>query len=818
MQITINGKVYEANDSDYLLEVARANNVFIPAICYLGGCSPTLACRMCMVEVDGKRVYACNTKIKEGMVVETNTKDLWDERNAIMQTYCINHPLQCGVCDKSGECELQNFTHKARVDTQEHYIKEIDRRHKDFGVVQYDPSLCIVCERCITVCKDKIGENALKTIARGGEAPDKSFKDTMGKDSYAVWTKFQKSLIAPANGDELDCSGCGECTSVCPTGALITKHFQYKSNAWELKRIPASNPHSSDCELMYYDVKQTSIKDQSPKIYRVSNDFHFASLDRAARFGFDFESVGTKDEKAFFDMVELFKSGKVKNVIFNSFITNEEAYILELLRQKYGFNLVNEEARAFKEFCSYYALEGELYNATSDDVKNADFIVCAGSFLRHDAPQLGYKVNNALVINKGAGLYFHPVNDKKVDNFSKNFLQINHKAGLEAYVLLFILQYFGEDIKDECINSLIKNAYYEADKEVEESVEVEELVKEKQKQEDGSEIEVEVVKKVKKKVKKTIKVQKSTFAKELGFDDEKMADLLMKKSNFVLILGSDFIFSKDKSMLAKLATNIQKHTKFKVFVIPTHTNTLGVSTICNLSKKEEGFSFGYNERADFSFSYDEHHDLISSALNQQEGTFVNYDKNVVPTNAALPFKGYFLNDLANALGFDEEYTINYTKKLPISNGFRGIDFDELDNYYDNGGKAHRGYTLTSDIKNAFMLESDDSYEVKCELDIKENQGQICLANPIGNSSKITNKCRILQGVARLYASEKFLNDNGLNDGDMIRLKNEQKSIIIRVEKDKDISNMAYLPTFDEKLNAREFFKQSRYINVEIEKI
>ena len=809
MQIIINEKIYNANEGEYLLEVARANDIFIPAICYLGGCTPTLACRMCMVEVDGKRVYACNTKVKDGMVVQTDTKDLWDERNAIMQTYCINHPLQCGVCDKSGECELQNFTHKAKVDTQNYYIKDFDKKIKDFGLLQYDPSLCIVCERCVTVCKDKIGESALKTVPRGGDAPNKSFKDTMGKDAYAVWTKFQKSLISPSSGDELKCSKCGECTSVCPTGALIAKHFNYKARAWELKRIPASNPHSSDCELMYYDVKYTSINDSKPKIYRVSNDFHFATLDKAARFGFDFESIGKKDKKAFMDMVELFKSGKVKNVVFNSFITNEEAYILELFRQKYGFNLVNNEARAFHDFCSYYVgFIDELYNATSDDISNADFIVCAGSFLRHDAPQLGYKVNNALVINKGSGLYFHPINDKKIDNFSKNFLQINHKAGFEAYILLFILQYFGENIEDECVMSLVNNGYFDYQKEVEEEV----VSNEQTTLENGE------VSPVKQKIKKIITIKKSIFAKELGFDEEVLKDLLMKKSNFVLILGSDFIFSKDKMMLSRLASSVQKYTKFKVFVIPTQTNTLGVSLICSLSKKEEGFTFGYNERADFSFSYDEHNDLLSSALNQQEGTFVNYDKRVVPTNAALSFEGYFLNDLAKELGFDEEYTIDYTKKLPKEKGFLGICFDDLDNYYDNGGKAHRGYFLTKDIKNAFYNKAQTSDIWACDIKTDENNAKICLANPIGNSSKITNKCSLLQGVARLYASKKFLEENKLENADMVRIKNEQKSIIIRVEEDDDIGNMAYLPTFDEKLNAMEFFKHSRYINVDIEKI
>ncbi|HIC5444176.1 TPA: NADH-quinone oxidoreductase subunit G, partial [Campylobacter jejuni] len=307
MTVKINGIDCAFEEGEYILNIARRNDIFIPAICYLSGCSPTLACRMCMVEADGKKVYSCNTKAKEGMVVESDLQNLWDERNEIMQAYCINHPLECGVCDKSGECELQNFTHKSRVNVQKHWIKDTHKPHKHWGMINYDPALCIVCERCITVCKDKIGESALKTVPRGGDSVDNSFKESMGKDAYAIWTKFQKSLIGPANGDTLDCSFCGECTSVCPTGALIGSKFQYTSNIWELKRIPASNPHSSDCELMYYDIKQSGISNQKEKIYRVSNDFAFASLNKAARFAFDTQNEADKDEKAFKELVELFE-------------------------------------------------------------------------------------------------------------------------------------------------------------------------------------------------------------------------------------------------------------------------------------------------------------------------------------------------------------------------------------------------------------------------------------------------------------------------------------------------------------------------------
>jgi len=116
--VKIDGKECKSVEGEYILNVARANNIFIPAICYLTRCSPTLACRICLVEADGKRVYACNAKVKDGMEVTVTNEEILQERRAIMKVYDVNHPLQCGVCDQSGECELQNYTLELAVDSQ----------------------------------------------------------------------------------------------------------------------------------------------------------------------------------------------------------------------------------------------------------------------------------------------------------------------------------------------------------------------------------------------------------------------------------------------------------------------------------------------------------------------------------------------------------------------------------------------------------------------------------------------------------------------------------------------------------------------------
>ncbi|MCX2682664.1 NADH-quinone oxidoreductase subunit G [Campylobacter sp. MIT 21-1685] len=815
MIITINGKECDFEDGEYILNIARRNDIFIPAICYLNGCSPTLACRMCMVEADGKKVYSCNTKAKDKMVVESDLRNLWDERDEIMSAYCINHPLECGVCDKSGECELQNFTHKARVNVQKYWVRDTHKPHQHWGFINYDPALCIVCERCVTVCKDKIGESALKTTPRGGDGVDNVFKESMGKDAYAIWTKFQKSLIAPANGEVLDCSFCGECTSVCPTGALIGLKFQYTSNIWELKRIPASNPHSSDCELMYYDIKQTSITNQSPKIYRVSNDFAFASLNKAARFGFDTQNEASKDAIAFEKLVALLKEKEITNIKFNSFITNEEALILQNLKTKYDLHLINNEALKFQEFLDeFIANAGEFYNATSDDVLESDFLVVAGTLLRYDAPTLSYKINNALVMNKGSGLYFHPLHDSGVEKYSKNFISHTHKSGIEEEILYFLLQKFSND---ETIKAALSEFFFTENKEVEESVneELTELVNEKDEQ--GNEIQKEVKKVVTKKIKKNREILRSKFAKNLGINEDKLEDLLLKKTKFTFVVGSDFYFHKNAKKLAKLLALIQKTTAFKVFFNPTFTNTLGVALLCDLAHHpKEGKILGYNEQGDFSFSYEHNADLASSSLNQQEGSFVNYDKRVVPTNAALEFDGYFLNDLANALGFNEEYTINYTKKLPTNKGFIAVDFDNLDNYYTNGGKNQRGYLLHLDC---FKQEAKAEFEAPNSQTLEENSNEILLysANPSYQFGRFSNRASALKEELFLGISETIAKEKKLEENQRVKLGMKEKTLELCIRIDKDIKNGAYLPYFDEKTDTLSLFEE-RFTLATIQKV
>jgi NADH-quinone oxidoreductase subunit G len=823
--INIDGKEIETQEGEYLLNAARANDIFIPAICYLTRCSPTLACRICLVEADGKQVYACNAKAKDGMNITTSTENIEKERRAIMEVYDVNHPLQCGVCDQSGECELQNYTLEIGVDSQHYAIKDVDRSSHDWGHLHYDPGLCIVCERCVTACKDMIGDNSLKTVPRGADPIDATYKESMPKDAYAMWNKLNKSLIGLTNGtDVLDCTSCGECAAVCPVGALVDTHFMYKSNAWELRQIPATCGHcSAGCQISY-DVKHESIENPEDKIYRVMNEWNYVSLCGAGRYGFDYQNADvTKDEAAFNAALEAFK--KADTIAFTSTITNEEALILQKLKEKYGYKLVNPEAKAYQTFLRHYSeVSGKsLYSTDLEKVHTTNFIVSIGSALKSDNPNARYALNNSLTVYKGAGIYFHPVADPIIEGLAKGIMTVTHAPLQEEIALYLLLDLFGDkESMPKDVTEYLATFHSEKTITVTETIKekvVEKVIEKKVNEETGEEeeIEVEKTKMVPKKVQKEVVVDDNKLLELLGADAKFMETLeknLKKKETFALMVGPDLYRHPNAKNLARLVALVEKYTKFETVIIPALTNTLGVSLICELDDEKGAYTIGYNTDGDFTLSALGDGDLDMPAMNQQEGTLTSVNKRVNPTNVALAYGGYELNDIANALGLDAQYTIDYTQELPVEKGFKAEKFDDLPNHYENDGTEMRGYVL----ENVAAKASDDE-SVEKFSDDKLEGCIIYLANPVRQFSPFTHKTTELDEVSGVYMSEEYLQNSDFNEGDKVRVKTDKGELVANVVCDNKIKgSIVVLPTFDKNLNSEALFSGYRFSRASIEKV
>ncbi len=629
IKLTIDGHKIEARKGETILQAARRNGHYIPTMCYLSKVKPIASCRLCVVDVEGVDgfVLSCQAPVLEGMEVRTNSEELFTHRQNIMKLYDVNHPLECGVCDKSGACDLQNKTLEFGVDSQQFSARDHKRDLRKWEFIGYDESLCILCEKCVHVCNEVIGDDAIE-IHYGG----------------------YNSRIQPKGTEELECTNCGECIAVCPVGAMISTDFQYKANAWELQRVPATCAHCSGGCAIYYERKHAGALDRSePEIYRVTNEFEFNTLCGAGRFGYDFENRSAKkDEEAFKSAIEAFK--KADTIRFTSRITNEEAMILQSLKERFGYRLVNSDAYNYKKFLDSYAtISGKtLFNGSLESIADSDGVIVIGTRILTDNPAVRYHITMASKRHNARVVYMHPMEDRQMQNVVTQF--VKYEVGTEEGVLAMLARTLLEgrvDVKKvESFLEDLDEGYLSAESNV-------------------GEEEMESIRKSLKRCKR-----------------------------ISLVIGEDCINHPRAEQIAKLAALFERFGDMAVLPVAPKTNTLGVSLICDLDAEQgTGTTIGYNAPGDFVLSSFADCDLDMPSLNQQEGTFTTLDKRVVPTNAALPYEGYTLCDIAGALGIECRYTIDFTERLPLESGFSAVKFDDIPYYFTNGEGEIRGYSL-----------------------------------------------------------------------------------------------------------------------------
>jgi len=233
-----------------------------------------------------------------------------------------------------------------------------------------------------------------------------------GYGSTIVNTKVEKNYAS-----------LGEAAAVCPVGALVSTDFKYTANAWELTKIPSACPHCGGGCDMAYEVK-------NGKIYRVSNTFEFSNLCGAGRYGFDYANENVnKDKEAFAKAVEAFK--KADTVIFASQTSNEEALILQKLKEKLGFKLVSHEAKAYQSFMKAYSeISGKnLSNGTLKKLSESRAIIVMGTKINNDSPTVKYHINMASKWHQARVAYMHPIEDLEMKNIVTQF--IKYEAGSE---------------------------------------------------------------------------------------------------------------------------------------------------------------------------------------------------------------------------------------------------------------------------------------------------------------------------------------------------------------------------------------------------
>src|ERR1700744_5246905 len=170
VKLTIDGRAIEAAPGTLVINAAKQNGIEVPAFCYYDGLTLAAACRMCLVEIEKtpKLQTACTITVAEGMVVRTETAQVAQARNSLPELLLTNEPLDCPVCDKGDECELQDMTFRYGAGESRFTELKVHTPEKQFSpVVFFDAPRCILCYRCVRICNEGMGVDALGVVNRG---------------------------------------------------------------------------------------------------------------------------------------------------------------------------------------------------------------------------------------------------------------------------------------------------------------------------------------------------------------------------------------------------------------------------------------------------------------------------------------------------------------------------------------------------------------------------------------------------------------------------------------------------------------------------
>jgi NADH-quinone oxidoreductase subunit G len=428
ISFTLNGQKLTVPKGTLVIEAAKSAGIEIPSFCYYPGLALQAACRMCLVEVEKQRklTTACTLVAEEGMVVHADSPEVHRARKDMLEFLLTNHPLDCPVCDKGGECELQDMTFTYGIDysrfTEEklHYPEE-----KWSPAVYYDAPRCILCYRCVRVCDEGMDVKALGVANRG-----------------------VTSVIIPNDSGQLACEECGMCIDICPVGALTSGTYRYQTRPWEMKYFGTACAHCSNgCK--------TTLSVRNNEILRANNRDHGGINDEflcpKGRFGHDFTTHAERIrqplvrrngsfqpaswEDAVEEIVRRLKQAHdahgpaAMGVIGSNHTTNEENYLLNrFARAALGTNNIDHHRTA--DYAGLASALGSKANdslATMADVYNANAVLLIGNDATQQNPLVAWQIRTG-VRHHNARLYIIDSRPIKLQRQANQFVQVPNGA------------------------------------------------------------------------------------------------------------------------------------------------------------------------------------------------------------------------------------------------------------------------------------------------------------------------------------------------------------------------------------------------------
>jgi formate dehydrogenase major subunit/NADH-quinone oxidoreductase subunit G len=401
VNLTIDDKQVTAPKNATIYEAAKINGIKIPILCHDKKLKPFGACRMCLVEVEqmkGRQIPACTTPVTDGMIIRTSTPDIIKARKLVLELLLLNHPIDCPVCDKGGDCDLQNLTYEYKVNanrfSDEKFHHEIDYSNP---LIERDMNRCVLCGKCARICDEIVSFGALTFISRGIETK--------------IGCEFEGAL---------NCEFCGSCVSVCPVGSLLARPFKFKARFWALTN------HKSVCSYCGTGCNLTlGVKDNKvlTTVYDENQGFHNGQLCCRGRFGYQFVNSdkrlttplvrknGVLTESSWDEALELVASrlkgaGASAAALATARLTNEELVLLKRLMETAGSaNYDHSAGYAHAALSEGFARSfgATASPATILDIQKSELLLVIKTDSYETHPVIGFEINMA-VKNKGTKL------------------------------------------------------------------------------------------------------------------------------------------------------------------------------------------------------------------------------------------------------------------------------------------------------------------------------------------------------------------------------------------------------------------------------
>ena len=395
---TVDGKQLEGKQGQLLIEACEDSGIHIPRFCWHKRLDPVGMCRMCLVEIDTPRgkalVPSCTTQVSEELIVETESDTVKKAQEGVLEFLLINHPLDCPICDKAGECPLQDQT-MAYGPGESRFIEE--KRHFEkpipiSDIVLLDRERCILCARCTRFSDEISGDPLIEFIQRGNKTQVNTFPDEPFKSYFS-----------------------GNTVQICPVGALTATSYRFKARPWDLKKVSST----CNCCSLGCSVELNVSQNKMLRILGEDNEFtNQGWLSDKGRYNFEYLhsenrllNIHSRENEDYqtiniSDAIEKIKN-KIKDLdnpdikfIIGANSTNEEYFAINKFANSLNRNEFLSKDKSNVYFADDHIYNGyfsdEYTNATFEDLDTSDAIVVWAEDIKDNLPVLFLRIKKAV--------------------------------------------------------------------------------------------------------------------------------------------------------------------------------------------------------------------------------------------------------------------------------------------------------------------------------------------------------------------------------------------------------------------------------------